>query len=98
MNNILKLLKKLNDLLSEDGVLYFTTPTNAPAIDHIYLFNNVEEIRELARSAGFQIESEMPLISEDVSAEKAEKFKKCRKNAGCRSKLVIFKRVFAHFF
>lgn len=71
----LALLTKLNELLSDNGVLYFTTPTNAPAIDHIYLFNNVEEIREIARQAGFEIESEMPLISEDVSPEKAAKFK-----------------------
>ncbi len=41
----LSLLVKLNTLLSDNGVLFFTTPTNAPAIDHIYLFNNVEEIR-----------------------------------------------------
>jgi len=71
----LKLLTKLNELLSEDGVLYFTTPTNAPAIDHIYLFNSVEEIQEIVKLAGFEIESEMPLISEDVSPEKAAKYK-----------------------
>jgi 2-polyprenyl-3-methyl-5-hydroxy-6-metoxy-1,4-benzoquinol methylase len=71
----LELLLKLNDLLSEDGVLFFTTPTNAPAIDHISLFNNVDEIRELVKSAGFQIDAEIALLSEDVSPEKAEKFK-----------------------
>jgi len=71
----LGLLLKLNDLLSDDGVLFFTTPTNAPAIDHIYLFNNVEEIRDIVRSAGFQIASEMSFLSEDVSVEKAEKYK-----------------------
>ncbi len=71
----LKLLLKLNALLSPDGVLFFTTPTNAPAIDHIYLFNNVDEIRLLIKAAGFQIESEMAILSEDVSPEKAEKYK-----------------------
>ncbi len=69
------LLIKLNTLLNDDGVLFFTTPTNAPAIDHIYLFNNVEEIRDIVRSAGFKIASEMSFLSEDVSAEKAEKYK-----------------------
>ena len=75
VENPLKLLLKLNDLLSDAGTLFFTTPTNAPAIDHIYLFNNVEEIRVLIRAAGFRIESEMSFLSEDVSAEKAEKYK-----------------------
>jgi len=71
----LSLLMKLNSLLSDEGVLFFTTPTNAPAIDHIYLFNNVEEIRDIVKSAGFRIISEMSFLSEDVSAEKAEKCK-----------------------
>ena len=71
----LQLLLKINDLLSDNGTLFFTTPTNAPAIDHIYLFNNVDEIRDLAKAAGFKIESEVALLSEDVSAERAEKFK-----------------------
>jgi 2-polyprenyl-3-methyl-5-hydroxy-6-metoxy-1,4-benzoquinol methylase len=71
----LKLLLKLNELLSEEGTLFFTTPTNAPAIDHIYLFNSVDEIRELTERAGFQIESEAAFLSEDVSPEKAAKFK-----------------------
>lgn len=69
------LLLKLNSLLCDDGVLFFTTPTNAPAIDHIYLFNNVEEIRDIVISAGFRIVSERSFLSEDVSAEKAEKYK-----------------------
>jgi 2-polyprenyl-3-methyl-5-hydroxy-6-metoxy-1,4-benzoquinol methylase len=71
----LKLLTKLNDLLNEDGTVFITTPTNAPTIDHLYLFNNVMEIQALIRSAGFEIESEMSFLSEDVSPEKAEKFK-----------------------
>jgi len=69
------LLLKLNDLLSDNGVLFFTTPTNAPAIDHIYLFNNVEEIRNIVKSAGFQIAAEMSFLTEDVSPEKAAKHK-----------------------
>jgi 2-polyprenyl-3-methyl-5-hydroxy-6-metoxy-1,4-benzoquinol methylase len=71
----LNLLSKLRQLLSDNGVLFFTTPANAPAIDHIYLFHNVEEIRELARSAGFRIESELALLSEDISWERAEKLR-----------------------
>lgn len=71
----LSLLLKLNNLLSDNGVLFFTTPTNAPAIDHIYLFNNVDEIRELTKLAGFKIDAEMCFYGDDVSPEKAEKYK-----------------------
>ncbi len=71
----LGLLVKLKDLLAENGTVFITTPTNAPAIDHIYLFNSVAEIQELLKAAGFKIRSEMSFLSEDVSAEKAEKFK-----------------------
>lgn len=72
-----KLLSKLNDLLSDDGTIFITTPTNAPTIDHIYLFNTIKEIQDLIKLAGFQIESEIFLLSEDVSMEKAEKLKVC---------------------
>ena len=71
----LELLLKLKDLLNEEGTLFFTTPTNAPAIDHIYLFHSTEEIRDLVRSAGFYIDSEATFSSEDVSAEKASTFR-----------------------
>lgn len=68
-----KLLKNLHALLNEDGKLFITTPTNAPAIDHIYLFNNADEIRNIISSAGFEIENELCLYSEDLPAELAEK-------------------------
>jgi 2-polyprenyl-3-methyl-5-hydroxy-6-metoxy-1,4-benzoquinol methylase len=71
----LELLVKLHGLLVPNGVFYFTTPTNAPAIDHIYLFNSIEEVREMVDRAGFQIESDLCLPSEDVSPERAAKFK-----------------------
>ncbi|HEV9037788.1 MAG TPA: methyltransferase domain-containing protein [Puia sp.] len=71
----LALLLRLKELLADDGVLFFTTPANAPAIDHLYLFHNVEEIRRMVRSAGFSIGSEKALPAEDVSWEKVEQLK-----------------------
>ena len=71
----LTLLLRLRELLADGGVLFFTTPANAPAIDHLYLFHNVEEIRRLVWSAGFAIGSEKVLAAEDVSSEQAEKLK-----------------------
>ncbi|NOW94984.1 bifunctional 2-polyprenyl-6-hydroxyphenol methylase/3-demethylubiquinol 3-O-methyltransferase UbiG [Mucilaginibacter sp. SG564] len=71
----LKLLQKLKTLLSDEGILFFTTPTNAPAIDHIYLFNTVGEIQDIIKAAGFEIETERSLLSEEVSPERAAKLK-----------------------
>ncbi|MDI9256923.1 class I SAM-dependent methyltransferase [Flavobacterium sedimenticola] len=71
----LKLLQKLRKMLTSGGTLFLTTPTNAPAIDHLYLFNNVQEIRDLITEAGFSIESEMEFPSEQASPEKIEKYK-----------------------
>jgi len=75
MEDPLTLLLKLNELLRDDGTLFFTTPTNAPAIDHIYLFNNIREIQGIVKAAGFRIDSEMSFLSKDVPPEKAEKHK-----------------------
>jgi len=70
-----KLLAKLHKMLADDGTLFITTPTNAPAIDHIYLFNNIEEIQDMLRKADFEIVSDVFFSSEDVSPERAAKFK-----------------------
>jgi 2-polyprenyl-3-methyl-5-hydroxy-6-metoxy-1,4-benzoquinol methylase len=69
------LLKKIRSLLKPNGVLFLTTPANAPAIDHIYLFRNAEEIREVIYEGGFNIEKEITKFVEDVSPEMAEKLK-----------------------
>lgn len=71
----IKLLQKLNSLLKYKGKLIITTPTNAPAIDHIYLFKNAADIRKVIEKAGFDIEEEFCIFSEEVSPEIAERFK-----------------------
>lgn len=70
-----KLLQKLHTLLDSKGKLFITTPTNAPAIDHIYLFKNADDIRKVISEAGFVIDQEFCVYSEDVSPEIAERFK-----------------------
>lgn len=67
-----KLLIRLHGLLSDQGHLFITAPTNAPAIDHIYLFRTVGEIRDVIRASGLTIVDEISLCAEDVSLEKAE--------------------------
>ncbi|MES1159961.1 MAG: class I SAM-dependent methyltransferase, partial [Bacteroidota bacterium] len=69
------LLAKLGELLKDDGSMFITTPTNAPAIDHIYLFTNADDIRQVIDKAGFKVTEEIGIYSEKVSKERAEKFK-----------------------
>ncbi len=71
----LSLLQKILNLLSKDGVCYITTPINAPMIDHIYLFNNEDEIRDLFKKANFEIIEEHIVISEKITQKQALKYK-----------------------
>ena len=45
----------IKTLLSDKGILWLTVPTNAPAIDHVYLFKNKEEIYDMIESSGLAI-------------------------------------------
>lgn len=73
VENPVALLEKLRSMLSADGVLFLTTVTNAPAIDHIYLFRNTSEIHEVIHKAGFSVMEELCLWSEDMPPERAER-------------------------
>ncbi len=75
LENPLQMLEKIADLLTEKGVCYITTPINAPMIDHIYLFSNEAEIRQLFDEAGFTILKEKIVISEKITEKQAAKFK-----------------------
>ncbi|MEM6800740.1 MAG: class I SAM-dependent methyltransferase [Bacteroidota bacterium] len=71
----LAMLIKARDLLTESGLIYMTTPANAPMIDHIYLFRNADEIRDLIRQAGLEIVEETHMYTDNMSKEVAERFK-----------------------
>ena len=60
-----KLLKGLGKLLKDDGTVFITTPTNAPAIDHIYLFRNEKEIEEVINEGGFKVVNKLWVTSEE---------------------------------
>jgi len=75
MEEPIKLLIKIRDLLAETGVCYLTSPINSPMIDHIYLFNNEQEIRELIAKTGFEILQEKIVISEKIPPKIAYKYK-----------------------
>jgi 2-polyprenyl-3-methyl-5-hydroxy-6-metoxy-1,4-benzoquinol methylase len=71
----LLLLQKISRLIGKDGMCYITTPINAPMIDHIYLFSNESEIRDLLDGAGFEIVEEKIVISEHITPKLAQRFK-----------------------
>jgi len=66
------LLLKINQLLSKNGIAFLTTCANCPAIDHIYLFKNCMEIRNMFNECGLEILEEKTIPVDDVSVEKAE--------------------------
>jgi len=66
------MLRRILELLAPDGRVFITTPANAPMIDHIYLFNNAGEIREMLRTCGFAIEVEASMFAEDKPAARGE--------------------------
>jgi len=68
-------LRRLRNLLAPTGSAYITTPANAPMIDHIYLFNNAEEIRELLSMGGFEIEKETSMYAGAMAPQRAKKLK-----------------------
>lgn len=75
VENPLALLIKVREMLSENGVAYITTPANAPTLDHIYLFNNADEIRAMLNEAGFEIVNEKTQYADEVSEARAQKMK-----------------------
>lgn len=69
------LLEKLKTLLNPDGIIFMTTPTNAPSIDHIYLFRNAEEVMEVIEKSGLEIIEDIRVYAEDLPEEKAIELK-----------------------
>jgi SAM-dependent methyltransferase len=55
------LLRKLHGLLADDGRAFVSTCVNAPAIDHVYHFGHIDEIRCLLDACGLEIEEERVL-------------------------------------
>ncbi len=52
------LLRRAASFVKDDGRLFVTTCANCPAIDHVYLFNSVQEIRDLIKAADCEIDRE----------------------------------------
>lgn len=70
------LLGKIKGMMANSGKCFITTCANCPAVDHIYLFNCVEEITAMIENCGFVIEKNLQLpVVENIAREKWEKRK-----------------------
>lgn len=54
-------LRKTHSILSDNGSVYLTTCAECPAVDHVYRFKTVDEIREMVARCGFSIDKELVL-------------------------------------
>lgn len=66
-------LENLRRVMEPGGRIFVNMPINAPAIDHIYLLRTPEEVVELVRSAGFEIESTLNAPTSGYSEARARK-------------------------
>jgi len=48
-------LERIRALATDDAFIFITTPINAPAIDHIYLFESYDSIETLVNEAGLSV-------------------------------------------
>jgi SAM-dependent methyltransferase len=60
------------DKMRPSGFCFFTTAANAPAEDHILLFRNTKEIRDLINRTGWDIADEYVGTLRDMTVEEAE--------------------------
>jgi 2-polyprenyl-3-methyl-5-hydroxy-6-metoxy-1,4-benzoquinol methylase len=54
-------LSKVAAMLRPDGIAFLTTCANCPAKDHVYLFRDADEIRNLFQECGLVVERELCL-------------------------------------
>lgn len=66
------LLRSLRANLAPGGHLFLTTCSNCPAIDHLYLYDSVEQIRHQLARCGYAIVADLPLAVGDVPEDQWE--------------------------
>lgn len=89
LDHPIDILNKLSILLTNTGVLWLTTPTNAPTLDHVYLFKSKEEVLELIRLSDLDVVDSYGCYAEDVDEEIARKNKVTQLiGAFCKRKVV----------
>lgn len=70
-----QILIKLSNLLKPNGLLWITTPTNSPALDHVYLFKTKQEVLLLISDSGLETVDSCSYFAEDMDEQTALKNK-----------------------
>ncbi len=60
------LLNRVSELLTESGKAYISTCANCPAVDHIFLYKNVDEIKTMIDKSGLNIIQDIALKATDL--------------------------------
>ncbi len=68
-----QILIKLSKLLKPGGLLWITTPTNSPALDHVYLFKTKEDVLTLISDSGLETVDSCNYFAEDMDEQTALK-------------------------
>ncbi|MGN6611778.1 MAG: class I SAM-dependent methyltransferase [Angustibacter sp.] len=64
-------LRRIADLLADDGFAFVTTCVNAPAVDHIYLWRTTDELEDMIRASGLSIIEPLRLPYEGKTLEES---------------------------
>lgn len=64
-------LNKIYGITNEKSKIIITTAINAPALDHIYLFKDIESVNSLVENSGFLIEDALYITSNGKSLDYA---------------------------
>jgi ubiquinone/menaquinone biosynthesis C-methylase UbiE len=64
-----RLLIKIGELLADNGSAFISTCVDCPAIDHVYHFKSVNEIRDMISQCGLKIITERVLPVEELPME-----------------------------
>ena len=75
MENPGELLIKAKSMLNPFGSIFITVPINNPTIDHIYLFESVEQVRSLLNQNSLSIIKEKVVPVHEISIDEAERRK-----------------------
>lgn len=57
LDDPLSMLLRLKSMLIDGGYLWITVPTNAPAIDHVFLFKSKDGVFSLIKTAGLHVDA-----------------------------------------
>lgn len=65
-------LKRISELVKDDGYVYVTTCINAPAVDHIYLWRTTSALEEMIENCNLKITQPLRLPYEGKTLEESE--------------------------